>query len=405
MSKIEEFVGWLNEETGGMADWELFLVKSAHLGTLATRAAKRVRDRGDPQGSGAIGFLAHGKDRATWDSRFSPRQKADPDKRTDEFPRLDSFSAAEVNQWLEFARRLQRPELRARFGDAAWELGERITGVRDPRLYVTAREAASAYLEIARHELGREVFAGVQAAARSVELAAQIGAKELLREGFDFFMAMAAAATPEHMGQWFAPFDRLMEQPGIDRNQRKKIVEALEARFWDAVAGGDLHRPKMAGQALAKYHRDRRNYAKAKELTLGYGEAIIRLCECEKPGVAAHHLAGVSDDYARLGLREDAERVRVLVEQRGRETLSEMQGHFVELELGMAEIELQLTETVDHESDFFALWRLAWRCTPVPSETAERRQAARDTFSIHSLIPTSIIGEAGLPVASVGTDD
>ncbi len=405
MPVTPELLKWLNEETIGLADWELFLVNQHVWERLQKEGRSEAEIAAILKILAPLDFLAHGQDRATWNSRFSPRQKADSDKGIEESPKLADIGVAEVDAWMELAQKLERPQLRARFGDAVWELGERIGGRKDPRLYVTARETAAAYFEIAKEERSREIYAAIQAAARSVELAAQIGAKQLVLEVFEFFMKMAAEASPESMGQWFAPFDRLLEQPCISRQQRDQIVTALEARFWQAVAGGDIHRQKFTGQALAKYNYDRQRYEKAREITLGYGEAIVGLCGKEKAGIAIHHLSGVADDYGRMGMRERADRVRVLIEQRGKEALGEMREHFVEIELDMSEVERQLIETVDHDSPYFALWRLAWRCTPAPADTAARRSANADGFTVHSIIPTSIMGEAGLPVASVGTED
>jgi hypothetical protein len=400
-----ELMEWLDEEDGGLSNHELFLVNQRIWERLKTQGRDAEEIEGIMRTLAPLEFLAHGREPQIWNSFFSPRRHADATNGVDEFPKLADLTAVEVSDWVDLASKLKRPHLRARFGDAAWELSERITGKRKADLYRVAIGAVTAYLEAAREQSTKEVFSAIQAAARGIQLAAQLGGRKQVAEGFSFFMDLEAAAVPEHMGHWFAPFDRLMQQRGLTPDQSAQIVTALEKRFWEAVGGGDLHRQKVAGQALAKHHHARRDYEKAKAITLGYGEATIKLCENETAGIAVHHLTGVAEDYARMGLRADADRVRVLLEARGKLATAEMREHYIEVKLDLTDVERQIAEKLEHDSPYFTLWSLAWSCTPVPADTAARYKAVSEGFSIHSLVPTSILGGDGLPVATVGTTD
>ena len=74
----------------------------------------------------------------------------------------------------------------------------------------------------------------------------------------------------------------------------------------------------MAGGAIAKYFHDHKNYTRAKEVALACGEAVLGIADSMNASLATHHIGDVLQWYRQIGLREDAERVRVLLERRAK---------------------------------------------------------------------------------------
>jgi hypothetical protein len=389
-----EVIGWLDEEDKTVAQE----------GILIYKIWERLRQQNMEEGEIAevmkslapLEFLAHGKKPEIWGSIFSPRREADLANGVDEYPNLAGLNGKHIDDWIELADTLKRPYLRARFADAVWELSGKVA--KRPRSYRYGLLAVEMYLEAAAETKESAFYESLQVIVRSIQLAFQLRATELANKGFEFLMALADTAEPSHMGRWFAPFDRLIHQRG-------RIIAELEKRFWKTIDRGDLHQQKMTGQALALYHQAHKDYDKAKAITVAYGEAIVELTVNQSAMLAVHHLSGVMNDYQRMGLREDADRVRLILEERGKGVTAEMREHSVEIKLELGEIEKSIAEQLDHKDPFFALYRLAMSCAPHPDETIERFKASTEGLVFHQLMPVSIIGDGGLPVANIGAYD
>jgi hypothetical protein len=403
VSSLDELIAWLNEEDGSLAHHDLFLVMHRVWERLQQRNADPAEITDAMQRLAPLDFLAHGKARHVWGSVFSPKREANVSENIVESPNLSEFNDSTVENWVRLGKELKRPELRARFSDAAWELSRKITGKRVS--YRVGLRAAEAHLEAANETREGEFFDAVLAATRAIQLAHQLGAKEIFTKSFDLMIELADTADQSLMGRWFAPFDRLIHQKGLTAEQREAIVSALEKRFREAIVRKDLHQQKMAGQALALHFHGHRDYDRAKEITLSYGEATIALTDEQSAMLATHHLSSVMDDYLRMGLRGDSDRVRVLLEERAKGAHSEMREHSFEIKLDLGDVEASIAEKIDHKDPYFALWRLAWSCAPVPEDVVARFQAASEEFSFHRIMPLSIIGELGLPVSSIDTYD
>jgi len=398
-----EVIEWLDEEDEALAHHDLLILSHKIWGRLRQRDVDEGMIADIMRSLSPLDFLAHGKKPHIWGSVFSPKREADLAGGIEEYPHLAELSAEHVDDWIELASALKRPQLRARFADAVWELGGKLS--KRTGLYRFGLLAAESYLEAAEEVKESASYESLQAAARSVQLAAQLRSKELFSKGFEFIMELAETAEPNHMGRWFAPFDRLVHQRGITAPQRERIIASIEKRLSEAIDRQDLHQQKMAGQGLALYHRARKDYDKAKAITFAYGEAIVKLTVSQSAMIAVHHLTGVMDDYQRMGLRADADRVRLILEERGKGAGAEMREYHVEIKLELDEIEKSIAEKLDHKDPFFALFRLAQSCAPHPEETIKRFRAASEGFIFHQLIPVSVIGDGGLPVATIGTYD
>ena len=400
----KEVVGWLDEEEEALAHHNLLILNYKIFARLQQQHTEEALVPEVMRSLGPLDFLAHGKKPHLWNSVFSPKTEADSSQSIEEYPKLADLNASHVDDWAELATTLKRPQLRARFADAVWELGKKLSSPRKD-LYRFGLLAAEAYLEAASEARERDFYESLQAVTRSIQLSLQLGSKELFSMGFEFIMELADSAEPSHIGRWFAPFDRLISLKGLSPADRERIVVGLEKRFWATLKRQDLHHQKMAGQALALYHHAHKDYDQSKKITLAYGEAILKLTVNQAASLAVHHLSGVLDDYLRMGLREDAGRVRLLLEERGKGAIAEMQQHHVEIKLDLGDIEASIAEKLDHKDPFFALFRLASSCTPHPEETVARFRAASEGLLFHQLVPVSIIGDGGLPVAIIDTYD
>jgi lysyl-tRNA synthetase class 1 len=158
-----------------------------------------------------------------------------------------------------------------------------------------------------------------------------------------------------------------------------------------------------AGGMLAKYLHDHKNYTRAKEVALACGEAVLGIADGMNAGLATHHTRGVLQWYRQIGLREDAERVRVLLERRARAVSGEMKRRRIEVPIDREQIERAIADRLDVPQPLVALYRVAEWCVPSPQTL--RKMLEEGGFIAHRIMPTEIIGQMGLPVGIVSTDE
>jgi hypothetical protein len=202
-----------------------------------------------------------------------------------------------------------------------------------------------------------------------------------------------------------APFDKILGLGRLPKEYQERIVKQLESRFEESVRRRDLHSSTMAGQTLAQYHYVRQNYERGKEITRAYGELKLELTTTMTASIAVHHISDVLEDYRRQGLREDADRVRLLLEQRGKGVVAEMKRVWIPIRIDAESVDRFTRAVLDVDDPYVALFRVAYHASPnvdwIRKQLAERSEG----LLIRHLIPTSITGDNGLPVAVVNTYD
>ena len=375
---------------------------------ILSRVVVWLRGRGDAEKIKStirvlapLEFWTHVPKKGAWKSYFAPRFEAADGR--EEYPCLSKLNSDDVEEWRRLACLLKPAAVRARFADAVWELGKRVGSSRsDFHLY--AQLAAELYLEAADANVTpQRSLSFLEILTRSISLSIQFRRPELIERGFRRILGFAATAEQAHLGLWLAPFDRLMGLKGLSDSQRQEILDHHEKRLHASIANRDLHQIMMAGGMLAKYFHDHKNYTRAKEITLLCGDAVIKIAAGMNATLATHHIGVVLQWYRQVGLREDAERVHVLLERRAKAVIAEMKPRRIEVPIDRKRIERTIAERINVAHPFRALYRLAAWC--VPSSQELKKGLDEGGFIAHRIMPTEIIGNHGLPVGMVGTDD
>ncbi len=348
-----------------------------------------------------LDFWTHGPEKNPWRSYFAPRFKAENGR--EEYPCLSKLNSGEVEEWERLAYGLKSAAIRARFADAVWELGGSLGSPRRD-FYRYAQLAAELYLEAADSDVRpQHSFSFFEIVTRSISLGLQLRRPALVNRGFRRIIDFAAAAEQRHLGLWMTPLAKLMGLRGLSDSQRNEILGHHEKRLSASVADRDLHQIRMAGDMLAKHFHDHENYTRAKEITFICGEALLDISAGMSATLATHHIEGVMQSYRQMGLREEAERVQVLLEQRGEAAIAEMKTRSIEFPIDRKRIEHAIAERVNVSDPFVALYRLAEWCLPSPQDF--KKMLDEGGFVAHRIMPTAIIGGHGLPVGIVGTDE
>jgi lysyl-tRNA synthetase class 1 len=400
MALAEYVTSWLNE-CDSTNRIELYLISSHVFDRLRERGTSRAEIDRIFRSLAPLEFHECHAVTSPWDSFFAPKMAAEEGR--DEFPNLALLNSENVDEWAEVAESVEHPLLKARFADAVWELGRRLGSARKDR-YRFGRIASESYLELAGRT-GNNPLEIINASARNIRLAIKLGAGDLVDHGFEFLMQYADSVEQAHVGLWSAPFDRLLGLNGLSEEQRERILDRHTQRFSATVAGGDIFRMEVIGPSFAKYFHDRRQYQRAKEITFAYGEAILKSAASLNASLATHHIEGVLEAYRRVGLKEETDRVRLLLEEKGKGVIAEMKSQRFEIRLDLEAINTAIAEMIDVSNPLVALYRLANNCAPHPEKFEAEFEAATEGLLYHRLIPVSIIGDDGLTVTTIETYD
>jgi|HubBroStandDraft_6_1064221.scaffolds.fasta_scaffold02989_2 hypothetical protein len=400
MALWTDLIAWLNE--GDSTDRiELHLISSRVFDRLRERGASQVEIDQVFRSLAPLEFHERHAGTSPWNCFFAPKMEAEDGR--DEFPKLALLTSENVDEWAEVAESVKHPRLKARFADATWELGKRLGSTRED-LYRFGRMASESYLELAGRT-DSHLMELINAVARSVQIATQLKAGDLIDRGYEFLMQYADSVEQAHIGLWSAPFDRLLPLNGLSAAQRDRLLDRHSKRFEATVASGDIFRMRMIGPAFAKYFYDRQQYQRAKDITFAYGEAVLKSAVSLNASIAAHHIEGVLEAYRAVGLKVETDRVRLLLEEKGKDVLAGMRSQRVELKLDLDAVNSAIAEMIDVANPLVALYRLANNCAPNPEKLAAEFEAATEGLMFHRLLPVSIIGDDGLTVTTIGTYD
>jgi Domain of unknown function (DUF4209) len=390
----------LNETPSSSDTLDVSLIVSGVIG--------RLRERGDQtsiestiRALAPLEFWTGNPKNSPWNSYFRPRFKAEDGR--DEYPCLAKMNSDDVEEWARLAQILTMTAVRARLADAIWELGRKLGSPRGD-LHRYGQLAAELYLELAEaNTTPQHSLRFLDVLTRGISLSIQFRWPELSERGFRRMLGFAAAAEQAHLGLWLAPFDRLIGMKGLSDCQRLEILEHHEGRLNASILARDLHQIMMAGGMIAKYFHDHCSYSREKEIALLCGKAVLGIAEGMNASVATHHMGSVLEWYRQAGLREDAERVRVLLESRAKAALGEMKRQRFEVPVDRERIERGIAERLNSSHPLVALYRLAEWCLPNPQGIKNRLNAGG--FIAHRIMPTQLIGHMGLAVGTTGTEE
>ena len=400
MALGNDLITWLNE--GNSTDRiELYLISSRVFDRLRERGASQAEIDGAFRSLAPLEFHERHAGNSSWSCFFGPKMEAENGR--DDFPNLALLTSEHVDEWAAVATSVQHPRLKARFADAVWELGKRLGSARKDG-FSFGRMASESYLELAGRAASQPIEL-INAVARSIQIAMQLRMGDLVDRGYEFLMQYAASADQAHIGLWSAPFDRLLPLNGLSAVQRDRVLDFHSTRFEATVASGDIFRMTIVGPAFAKYFYDRQQYQRAKDITFAYGEAVLKSADALSASISAHHIEGVLEAYRAVGLKDETDRVRLLLEEKGKSVLAGMKSQRVELKLDLDAIESAIAELIDVADPLVALYRLACNCAPNPERLEAAFEAATEGLIFHRLMPVSIIGDDGLTVTTIGTYD
>ena len=319
---------------------------------------------------------------------------------------LESLSPETFIYWTARATESSHPVLRARYADAAWELAPLVEGVT--RDVSNATAAIDAYLAISATSF--EVIPTIFELRRALNLALAVhDAGRVDRVVDQMFQLMDRGAAPSKIGTSVALFDSIFElrkKVKLSREREQRLVAMLETCLLSTAGeAGHSNVNHFAAQnyaeRLVKYYRSIGSQADAVRVTQVMAGAIEKAAEAAEPMLATTWLQDAHLAYLQAGLQADADRVLLLLKQKGRESTGRMISHVVSESIPAEEVVALLNNITSGGLDA-CFTQIVTFFLPKSAKLRERLAEIKDKYPMSSLFPIALINDHQV-VAHIGS--
>jgi hypothetical protein len=261
-------------------------------------------------------------------------------------PDIKMLGPTAVAHWEQRAISVGNPVMRARYADLVWDLKTAITRERASHEY--AQAGIDAYLGAVSGKYWTMPICGVRWLQRALSLAASLRDDKRAASTVAAILEFNdAVATPTQHGVWIVPFDSLCGRKDIlTVDQEAKIIADLESILAKTTAPGDSFEPwgsQAAAERLAQHYKRNNDTASAHRVIRQSGQAFEELAAKADPLLAMGWLQPVYETYRNAGMTEDAKRVQIKCEEKGRHAHKSMKVISASVEISAEEQDAFLT--------------------------------------------------------------
>lgn len=333
-----------------------------------------------------------------WGTYFAPMGSGtDKDGKTVYFPDIAGADARVVNHWIDRAKTITHPVLRARYADLAWDLCVVIARMRrDPEM---ARLAIDAYLASVPSTVLTELHDRFGAALRALDLAVMIRDPARTERARAALLQLHRDVMSAHTGQWWVAVDRLIEDrnAGVTDAERQQLVADLEElvlHFGDGTKPENIdpHAVEAAANRLIKYYTRLDRPDDAKRLHQAIARAFEHFASLGNAMLAAAVLQTSVNSYRNAGMPEDSRRVRILMEEKIGQSRENMGSFPIEMKISRDDMESFLKYVVvdDLGSTFV---RLASQFLPTRRNIEEEVKKSLKQAPLMAMMPRKIMAD------------
>jgi hypothetical protein len=266
-------------------------------------------------------------------------------------PDIAGTDAEVVAHWIQRARTVTHPVLKARYADLAWDMSRALAKTNpDPDM---ARIAIDAYLMSLERQLRTEMHDRFEAALRALDLSVMIRDAARLEAARAALLKIHRETIATGEGRWWIAFDRLIGDKHAGRTdaERDQLIAELEgivtrhSNKADAAVF-DPHATESAAQRLVKYYRKNGMNEDAKRLSEIIGRVFEHFASLGDAMLASAVLQTAVNAYRDAGLREESLRVRVLMEEKITQSGDQMKSFTIERKIAHEDMEKFLNAVV-----------------------------------------------------------
>lgn len=288
------------------------------------------------------------REASVWGTTYGPMMSATKEDGTPFYsPDIAEANADTIEYWKGRSAEAKHPILRARYSDLVWDFSRTVANQKPDVLF--AKKAVDAYIEAARLSY-KFVVQPIHYLERALDLAIIIGDEARTQAVVDaMFELHGRIATPELAGSWPFLFDNLLDNKKIEltEKQQKQIIWSLEETLSKST---DRNVPKgfnpwgaqAAAERLAGIYRKSGANDEVARVIRAYGMAFEKLAEEASPALALGWLQPVYEAYRNAGMKDDAQRVQVAAEKKGKRAHEDMKQLSASVQISAAEMDQYL---------------------------------------------------------------
>ena len=303
---------------------------------------------------------------SVWGTTYGPMTSATREDGTPFYaPDIKEADAATIEYWKKRSLECKQPILRARYSDLVWDFSRIVVNQKPDVSF--AKMAIDAYIEAAKLSY-KSAIQPIHYTERALTLAASIGDEERIGRVVDaMFDLHDRVAQPELAGSWPFLFDNLLDNKKIEltKAQQERIIRSLEEILRRSV---DRSAPKEfnpwgaqgAAERLAGIYLKSGAKEEVQRVIRAYGMAFEKLAEEASPTLALGWLQPVYEAYLNAGMRDDAQRVQLASEEKGKRAHEDMKEISARVEISEAEVE-EFVKAITADSLDLAYKRIAVR--------------------------------------------
>ena len=164
-----------------------------------------------------------------WETFFAPMASGTYEDGTSFYtPDIADANADVIHHWMDRAKGMKYPVLKARYADLVWDMGPVIAGGRrDPEM---ARSAIDAYLASVPSPVLPKLRDRFEAALRALDLACLIRDEKRTTSARELLMRLHQEAVEAKEGCLWLAYDRLIQDKnaGVSDGERLELVNSME---------------------------------------------------------------------------------------------------------------------------------------------------------------------------------
>ncbi|MCS6287332.1 MAG: DUF4209 domain-containing protein [Nitrospira sp.] len=291
-------------------------------------ARKTLSNLGEEENSGAwseilaFSLIPDRRGSGPWGTYFGPMGSGTKtDGSTLYFPDINDAAPEVIDHWAARAKTVIHPVLKARYADLVWDLSRNISKTNpDANM---ARIAIDAYLTSIRNNLRTSTHGKFDTAVRALNLAIMIGDTARIDAARNTLLALHRQVLVERDGLWWIAFDRLIEEKRarLTDEEKDELIAGLEgvvARCSDTSEpkAFDPHFTESAAKRLIQYYNRTGKHSDARRLHSIIARSFEHFASLGNAMLAASVLQTATNAFHSAGLKDDARRVRVVMEQK-----------------------------------------------------------------------------------------
>jgi Domain of unknown function (DUF4209) len=358
--------------------------------------------------SSAFGFMNRRGEPSVWNTYFGPMATFTLTDGTEgRNPDIAQLNENTVKHWQERATSVSNPMMSARYADLVWDLAKVITKGNPDYRY--AQLAIDQYMKAVESGLYTMEIYAVHWLERAFSLSVALKDNKRAKAVIALIFSLCDSVDkPKKTAVWIFPFDCLYSRRDLlSQEEADRIIADLE-RMLDITSGGgkpEEFNPfdaQAAADRLAQHYRRLNDKANVERVVKQYGGAFERVSKDGSPMLAQAWLLPVIERYEQEGLKQDAEQLRILSEEKGKHIGDDLKELTATFSISQAELEGFVNEMLADHLDG-ALARVAVNFTPNVDATRKNLREISDIAPLMSLFSVVKLSSDGRPAAKIGS--